>query len=168
MRTREIKYSSNSSEKSINKIQILQIMTESKTFPRQVLIQLLIPWPVSAMNKTLVPIELELRRFTPHPYWLQHSKKKPQCSWGHLFRKVLFIDKMTTNQWNPWMSLIALKNYPFHSTILLRQVPLRNHLLSHQDLLPRSLLLQSTLKSQKPNIKKKQQPQKTSQLKLLR
>jgi hypothetical protein len=35
---------------------------------------------VSAMNKTLVPIELELRRFTLHPYWLQHSKKKPQCS----------------------------------------------------------------------------------------
>jgi len=168
MRTREIKYSSNSSEKSINKIQILQIMTESKTFPRQVLIQLLIPWPVSAMNKTLVPIELELKRFTPHPYWLQHSKKKPQCSWGHLFKEVLFIDKMTTNQWNLWMSLIALKNYPFHSTIILSQVPLRNHLPSHQDLLLRSLLFQSTLKSQKPNMRKNHLPQKTSQPKLQR
>jgi len=145
------------------------IMTESKTFPRQALIQLLIPWPVSAMNKTLVPLELELRRFTPHPYWLQHSKKKPQCSWGHLFRKVLFTDKMTTNQWNPWMSLIALKNYHFHSTILLRQVPLRNHLFpSHQDLLPRSLFLQSKLKSLKPSMRKNHPLQKMSQPKLLR
>ena len=161
MRSKEIKYSFNSSEKLINKIQILLIWKKS---PRQDLIQPLRPWQASATSKIQTLTELELKRYHHQPFWLQHSKRKPHYLRGHQLWKVLFTDKWrTTNPWNLSTVPTVLKNYLFQSIILSRQASLMSLQLNPQDQDPTNLHYWSTLKSQSSS--KSPPPQEMSKLK---
>ena len=162
MISREIKYNFTTSEKSICKIQILRIWRMS---PRQVLIQPLRQWPVSATSKIHVSIEPELKKYHHRQFWRQHSKiMDHQCSWGHQIWKVLFTGNRTTKI-NFRSAILQLHQICLFKLTILKKVSLMSPLHNHQDKHPKDLLFWSLPKSHQ--LRKSHRPQKMSRPKPL-